>query len=118
MDHDAAGSPESLLVGGPVQETKEVARQASPITYVSADDPPFLVVHGTEDPTVPFNQSERLAAELGKAGVDATFVRVEGGGHGGFRSAELSRRVSLFFDKHLRGKDVRVSDEPIRVGQE
>lgn len=118
IDHDAAGSPESLLVGGPLQETKEVARQASPITYVSADDPPFLVVHGTDDPTVPFNQSERLAAGLGKAGIDVTFIRVQGGGHGGFRSPELLRRVGLFFDKHLRGKNVRISGEPVRVGQE
>ncbi len=117
IDHDAAESPESRLVGGPLQERKEAARNASPITYVSGDDPPFLIVHGTEDPAVPFNQSERLEAALRAAGVDVTFIKVQGGGHGGFRSPELLRRVALFFDKHLRDRDVAISADPIRPGQ-
>jgi acetyl esterase/lipase len=118
IDHDAPASPESRLVGGPLQQRKEAARSASPITYVSADDPPFLIVHGTDDQAVPFNQSERLAAALAEAGVEVTFVKVEGGGHGGFRSPELVRRVRLFFDKHLRRQGVDVPDEPIRPGEE
>jgi acetyl esterase/lipase len=118
IDHDAAESPESRLVGGPLQQRKEAARSASPITYVSKDDPPFLIVHGTEDPLVPFNQSERLEAALRTAGGEVTFIKVEGGGHGGFRSPELSRRVELFFDKHLRDREVEISDEPIRPGQQ
>jgi acetyl esterase/lipase len=118
IKHDAAQSPESRLVGGPLQERKEAARSASPITYVSGDDPPFLIVHGTEDPAVPFNQSERLEAALRSAGADVTFVKVLGGGHGGFRSPELLRRVALFFDKHLRDRDVQISADPIRPGQQ
>jgi acetyl esterase/lipase len=118
MKHNAPDSPESKLVGGPVQETKEVARAASPVTYVSKDDPPFLIVHGDADMTVPYNQSERLDAALEKAGVGSTFITVQGGGHGGFRSDELLRRVGLFFDKHLRGQDAQIPDEPIRQGQE
>ncbi|MHC4405773.1 MAG: prolyl oligopeptidase family serine peptidase, partial [Planctomycetota bacterium] len=118
IDHDAPDSPESRLVGGPLQESREAARAASPTTYVSDDDPPFLIVHGTDDQSVPFNQSERLEAALRAAGVDATFIRVEGGGHGGFRSEDLLRRVRRFFDKHLRGQRVEISDEPIRPGQD
>jgi acetyl esterase/lipase len=95
------------LLGGPVDERKEVARQASPITYVSADDPPFLIVHGDQDRTVPIEQSDMLEAALKKSGVDATFVRVKNGGHGFGpdsepRPAEIREKVLAFFDKHLK----------------
>lgn len=55
---------------------------ASPITHVSADDAPFLLLHGDADATVPFNQSEVFEAALRKAGVAVKLVRVAGGGHG------------------------------------
>jgi acetyl esterase/lipase len=112
--HDDANSPESELIGGALQENKDRARAASPITYVSKDDPPFLILHGTADPMVPFSQSERLAKALKAAGVDCHFVPVIGAGHGGFRSPEVPKRVRQFFDRHLRGQDVgTISDEPI-----
>jgi acetyl esterase/lipase len=106
-------NPEAQLIGGPLGGKPEAARSASPITFVSADDPPFLVIHGTKDPAVNFNQSERFSEALKKAGVDVTFVRVLGAGHGNFRSPEVPQRVRRFFDKHLRGQDVTISDEPI-----
>jgi dipeptidyl aminopeptidase/acylaminoacyl peptidase len=106
-------NPEAQLIGGPLGAKTEAARNASPITFVSAGDPPILVIHGTNDPAVNFNQSERFAEALKKAGVDVTFVRVVGAGHGNFRSPEIPQRVRLFFDKHLRGQDVTVSDQPI-----
>jgi len=117
MDHDAADSPESLLVGGPVQKTKDAALSASPTTYVSKDDPPFLIVHGDKDPLVPHNQSVRLGQLLRKAKVDVTLITVTGGGHGGFRSGELLRRVHAFLDKHLRDKDAKISAEAIPQGE-
>jgi hypothetical protein len=52
-------------------------------------------------------------AALQKAGVDVTFVRVNGAGHGNFRNPEVPLRVQRFFDKHLRGQNVTVSGEPI-----
>ena len=118
IDHDSPDSPESLLVGGPLKENKQAARSASPLAYVSDDDPPILIVHGTEDQLVPLNQSERLDTALRQAGVDVTFIRVDGGGHGGFDSQELLRRVGQFFDKHLRDVEVEVAATPIRQGQE
>lgn len=111
--HNEPGSPESKLVGGPIQQTQEAARNASPITYVSKDDPPFLFIHGTKDPAVPFNQSERLHAALVKAGVDSMLVPVPEGGHGGFDPAALAERLRQFFDKHLRGSEVPVATTPI-----
>lgn len=105
-------SPESLLLGGPVLERQEAARQASPVTYASADDPPFLIVHGTDDPLVPFSQGELLYAALKKAGAKPLLVKIEGGGHG-IGGPEVSKRVRAFLDKHLRGLELEVSDEPI-----
>ncbi len=95
------GSPEALLLGGPVAERQELAAMASPVTYVSADDPPFLIMHGDRDRTVPFHQSELLHAALKKAGVDVTFIPIPGAGHGFGPSPEITRAVEEFFAKHL-----------------
>ncbi|HEV3344532.1 MAG TPA: alpha/beta hydrolase fold domain-containing protein [Pirellulales bacterium] len=118
IEHDSPDSPESRLVGGPIQQRKDVAKSASPITYVSSDDPPFLLIHGTDDPVVPYDQSERFLAALQEEGVDALLIKVQGGGHGAFRSAELDRRIRLFFDKHLRGQeDAEIPGQPVQPGQ-
>jgi acetyl esterase/lipase len=106
--------PEALLLGGPVQERREVARQASPVTWVSRDDAPFLTAHGTEDPLVPYAQGEEIHAALQKAGVESHLLRVEGGGHG-FGGPEIEERVKLFLEKHLRNKKVEIPDEPVKV---
>jgi acetyl esterase/lipase len=102
MDHLAANSPESRLLGGAVLENQEKARQASPVTYVTDDDPPFLIMHGDQDPTVPLQQSRILHAALKEAGVESTLHVVEGAGHG-FRGPEIDRMVQRFFDFHLKG---------------
>ena len=102
---------------GPLQERADVAKAASPIRYVTADDPPFLIIHGTKDMTVPFDQSERLHQALREAGVSALFIPVTDGGHGGFRSPELDRRTHLFFDRHLRDREVELPSMPVEVGQ-
>jgi acetyl esterase/lipase len=107
-----AYGPVSKLLGGPVEENEELAKAASPLTYVSKDAPPFLIVHGTADKTVPLAQAESLYEALKKAGADATFVRIEGGGHG-IGGVEVLKRVRDFFDKYLLGRDVVVSDQAI-----
>ncbi len=112
MNHGAADSPESKLVGGEVNKKKDVVRAASPLTYVSKDDVPFLIVHGTKDPLVPFNQSELLHKALTACGVEATFIHVINGGHG-FRSREPVERVEVFLAHHLLGNKEKVNSEPI-----
>ncbi len=102
----------TMLLGGRIEDKPELAKEASPITYVSKDDPPFLIVHGTNDGTVPLQQAEMLHAALQKAGTDVTFVKIEGGGHG-IGGPEVTQRVNAFLEKQLRGRDVEVSDEPI-----
>ena len=101
--HDAPGSPEGRLIGGPVQESKDKARKASPVTYVSKDSAPFLIMHGDQDNTVPLGQSEELAGALKKVGVEVTLRVVKGNGHGGpgFNSPENRKLVEDFFAKHL-----------------
>ena len=101
--HNSPTSPESLLIGGPIQEHQDKCRRAGPLMYVSRDDPPFLIIHGTQDPLVPFNQSVLLAEKLKSSSVPHILQVMTGGGHGGFRSAELTRRTRMFFERHLRG---------------
>ena len=96
-----------------LRSARRIAR-ANPITYVTKDDPPFLIAHGTADPLVPCHQSELLDAALRRAGCDVTFIKIVGGGHG-FGSAELDKRVRQFFEMHLHGKKTTISAEPIKL---
>jgi acetyl esterase/lipase len=91
------------LLGGPMAERMDVARAASPITYVSKDTPPFLLVHGNLDTQVPYSQSETFCAAMKAAGAEATLVRIEGGKHHTF-FVEAESQVKAFLDQHLRGK--------------
>jgi acetyl esterase/lipase len=102
MVHDTADSPESQLVGGPIQESPEKVARANPITYVSAEAPPFLIVHGDRDPLVPHHQSELLAAALEEAGVPVTFYTVKGGGHGGFEDPKVDELTREFLERYLK----------------
>ena len=100
IHHNAPDSPESKLIGGAIPENKDKAAKASPITYVSKDAPPFLIMHGDRDRTVPFNQSELLYAALKKAGVDVTLVPMKGAGHG-FGGPEAIAPVRDFLKRCL-----------------
>lgn len=102
MVHDADDSPESKLLGGPLQQQTDLAKMANPITYVDKSDPPFLIVHGDKDPLVPHQQSRILHAALTANGVSAELVIVPGGGHGPFRDPEQLERVRSFFDAALK----------------
>lgn len=82
--HNLAGSPESkLLGGGEVLAKPDEIRRVNPITYVDKDDPPFLILHGSKDRTVPPNQSESIHQALQATNVDSTLRVIEGAGHGG-----------------------------------
>lgn len=73
--------PEALLVGGPLGENEERARQASPVTYVDEDSPPYLMMHGQADQTVAIEQSQILFDALRDAEVDATLFEIQDLGH-------------------------------------
>ena len=103
--HASPNAPEVKLLGGSVTEKPDLAKRASPVTFVSRDDPPFLIVHGDKDPTVPVNQSQLLFDALKQAGVSVHFHTIKGAGHGrGFGGPEIEPMVTAFFDKHLKFK--------------
>jgi acetyl esterase/lipase len=91
------------FLGGPVLKNLDLARRASPLTYLSNDDPPVLVMHGDRDRRVPVEQSRIFDAALRKAGVKSTLIVIPGAGHGatdkGF--ADLTP-VAEFFTTHLK----------------
>jgi acetyl esterase/lipase len=102
MVHDTADSPESDLVGGPIQGRPAEVARANPVTYVTPKAPPFLIVHGDHDPLVPYHQSTLLVAALEAAGVPVTFYTVVGAGHGGFDDPQIPILVHEFLAVHLR----------------
>ncbi len=82
--------------------------KASPVTYITADDPPFLILQGDADKTVPLSQSQEFYDKLTAAGVQAQLVIVHGGPHG-LNSptetpsrSELTQMIVNFFSQHLK----------------
>ncbi|HAH99535.1 MAG TPA: hypothetical protein DCO70_09360, partial [Verrucomicrobiales bacterium] len=103
IDHDAADSPESQLVGGPIQKNKKFTLTADPISYITKRDASFLIAHGTKDMAVPYNQSVILHQALKKAGVPSVLITVADGGHG-FGGGLLNECFQAFIDNQLAGQ--------------
>ena len=102
MVHDAPDSPESILIGGPIQDNDERCALANPISYIDSDDPPFLILHGDTDPLVPHCQSEKLFQGLQDAGVSSQFVLVPQAGHGpGLFEEEYFKMMCDFFLNYI-----------------
>jgi acetyl esterase/lipase len=106
LDHNAPDAPEALLIGGPVQENKERAKQVNPITYITPETPPFLIMHGEQDDVVPVGQSELLHRALIEAGLDSTLMIIPGMGHRVMKlckehKTKLRRGVVDFFKRTL-----------------
>jgi acetyl esterase/lipase len=109
-DHNAANSPESLLVGFPIQTVPEKTGTVNPLIFTRPSPliprlPPFWIVHGTQDRSVDFNQSERFSAALLAGGHSATFWPVLGAGHGTgvVDSQEVHSLLKGFLDRTLLG---------------
>jgi acetyl esterase/lipase len=96
----------------------EILKWASPATYASSDDPPFLLLHGAKDVLVPLSQSLELYDRLRAVSVPATLVIVENAGHGFVpvggkikpTRAEITKMVADFFDEHLKQLDETQED--------
>jgi acetyl esterase/lipase len=110
--HNDPNSPESQLIGSPIQKSKKKTMQASPLHQVSPNDAPHIHFHGTDDPLVPFNQSEIYHKALKKAGVQSVLITSKGGGHNMPRAFTL-RFVLPFLDHALYGKGKPISDQTI-----
>lgn len=108
MDHASENSPESKLVGGAVEQKRDMVRSADPITYVDMADPAVLILHGTKDPLVPINQSELLRDALRQAGLQHELIPIEGAGHGGqqFNSPEIRQKIEQFLKSNLAEAEI------------
>jgi acetyl esterase/lipase len=87
------------------EDTERAMELASPVTHVTRSSPPFLMVHGTADTTVPVQQSDDLHALFQeKKSQDVTYLRIDGAGHGVFRqhASETVPAMQKFFDRVLR----------------
>jgi alpha-L-fucosidase 2 len=63
-------------------DTSPILRKASAVPFIHRDMPPFLLLHGTDDPQVPYSQSVEFCAKIHKAGGTCELYTVKGGGHG------------------------------------
>ena len=97
-NHPAGAVP--AMLGGPVEKQLEKARIASPVTYITPDDPPFLIIHGDEDKVVSIEQSRNFYSKLTSAGVEATLKIYPGEGHG-IRNPESQDIIVEFFKQKL-----------------
>ncbi len=105
---ERSGRPNGALgpfFAGPEQTKAQRVREASPVTYARGDAPPFLLVHGTADRTVPIEQAQRLADALRKAGAaEVRYMIFDGEGHGVFQRQQLLTYPAMFafFEAALR----------------
>jgi acetyl esterase/lipase len=94
---------------GPYSLEHRTYQEASPLHHVSANSPPFLLIHGEQDATVPFEQSERMLLALQNAGVPADLLPIPSAGHGpNFPGAvnppDYLGAMVRWFDEHLRAR--------------
>lgn len=103
----------SGLIGGSVKDRADVAKAASPLTYVNSQGAPNMTVHGTKDMRVNYDNATKLDAALKKAGVESLLIPITDGGHGINGGPELAKRVQQYFDLHLRGMKTEIETSPI-----
>lgn len=85
---------------------------ASPYVHIKKTQPPFLIIHGDKDYTVPYKASVDFVDAILKAGAPVEFITVRGGMHGfgpvkGGANPDMSygqifARMAEFFDKYLK----------------
>lgn len=99
---DVEGNPIGTWLGGTPDQRAELAKRASPLTYIDANDPPVLIVHGTADGLVKIRHAEMFEKALKAAKVNVEYLPVEGAGHG-IIQPRVYVRIAEFFDEHLGG---------------
>jgi acetyl esterase/lipase len=92
------------MLGGRFKDKPGAYKDASPITYVSKDSPPFLLLHGTKDWIVPIEHARAMSKKLKEAGATAELIEIAGAGHG-FEKAEArqaDQAMLRFLEKNLK----------------
>lgn len=113
---------EAVFPPGDLQ--KEMLKEASPVEYVTADAPPFLIIHGEYDNLVPPAQAQLFYTRLLKAGVPAELIIVKNAGHGfqpvngkpSLTRTQMGHLVVEFFNKNLQSVKDLPGKEPLRPG--
>jgi|TARA_B100000959_G_scaffold82524_1_gene87774 acetyl esterase/lipase len=111
--NQVSGKVQTVLARAPVTDFARMdpdsdrVTEASPIDFVSRDDPPLLLLHGDVDETVPFEQSEVLLAALEQAGVAAHLIIIPNAGHGptfpgAVNPPDYIGAMIEWFDGHLK----------------
>jgi dipeptidyl aminopeptidase/acylaminoacyl peptidase len=103
-DETAQNSVFEPMLGGRFKDKPELYKKASPLTYVHKDAPPFLIIHGTKDHLVPYNQSVQLEDKLKQVGGKVKLVTVEGADHGFFGEDQrrTTRETLKFLEENLK----------------
>jgi len=99
-----ARNPVALLIGALPIERPDLARRASPVTYIDKNDPPFLIVQGEKDESVPNTQSRLLSSWLTIAGVNNELIIVPNAPHYGemFDAEWIRKRLFAFLAAHMK----------------
>jgi len=97
-------NPVSILLGAMPVDRPDLAKIASPINYIDKNDPPFLIVQGEKDQSVPNTESKILSSWLTLAGVPNTLIIVPGAPHyGKMYDAEYIRKdIFKYLDKYVK----------------
>ncbi|MBY0356373.1 MAG: alpha/beta hydrolase [Candidatus Obscuribacterales bacterium] len=101
IDFKSSSSPVLALLGP--GKNKEAYLKASPVTYISKDDPPILVVYGDKDDVVPPAQSEEFCRILKVKGATFASCVISGGGHSLGQKAAFSKTLE-FLKTYLQGR--------------
>lgn len=93
-----------LFMGGTPEESPETYQTASPVKYVTQDDPPVLTIHGDQDKLVPVEQAILLDQKMKAAGASHELLVLKGQGHGfgGEARDQSFKALWNFFAKHLK----------------
>jgi acetyl esterase/lipase len=97
-------NPVSILLGALPVDRPDLAKRASPVTYIDKNDPPFIIVQGEKDESVPNTQSKILSAWLKLAGVQNKLIIVPNAPHYGemFDADYIRKELFQFLAKNLR----------------
>jgi len=101
---------------GSAMDRAAIAKRVSPTTYVRKGLPPIMIIHGTADSVVPFDQATKLKKMLDAVGTPNEFYAVEGGGHGGWATADMEKvykAIRGFFAKYHIGEPRQDAKRPL-----
>jgi acetyl esterase/lipase len=98
----AKEAPEAInFLGKKQDEDFALYAKASPLTFLSKDDPPTLTFHGTIDELVPVLESDRLHANLDALGIPNAYDKVEGWPHTMDAAVEINKHCQYVMDRFL-----------------